>query len=219
MKMKKNSPKIIGRPKPTLTLIAKQNQIQQAVRTVAAEILNYYTWDLGNLVMLCNLKGGTWFFKDLYDTLHSLRLASPIAIHPIATEFEGIEFDFIQTSSYENKTKSSNEIAILKNYKNYKTEKHILIVDDIMDTGRALRTFIDQFVTETKTAHSLTPVMPKTLRTCVLVNKTLTRKEDIQPDFTGLEVKSGYLVGYGMGVGDKYRCLPDIYKYVEPDEG
>jgi hypoxanthine phosphoribosyltransferase len=147
---------------------------------------------------LCNLKGALFFFADLYKKI----------------AHQDIEIDFLQTSSYGFGT-SPTQTEVLRSFKDITTHlegKDILIIDDIMDTGVTLDTLVKEAKSFSKKIASI--------RTCVLINKTERRKKkSIKPDYSGFVVDKGYLVGYGLGVGDRYRTLPDIHTIVPEGKG
>lgn len=142
------------------------------------------------LVAVCALKGAFIFFSDLVRQIHNPEL----------------ELDFVRLSSYGRGT-SSGRIAFGKDLELDIRNKHVLIVEDIVDTGHTMKFLLDQFSSRE----------PRTLRIAALLDKYERREVDVKVDFAGFEVPDGFLVGYGLDYGEHYRSLPDIYR-IELDQ-
>ena len=110
-----------------------------------------------------------------------------------------IQFDTMDVSSYEG-TESVGEIRILKDLDTPIKGLDIILVEDIVDTGRTLQTVKNTLLH--RGAASVT--------ICTLLNKSARRTVDIQADYIGFEVADEFVVGYGMDFNQKYRCLPYI---------
>ena len=110
-----------------------------------------------------------------------------------------IQFDTMDVSSYEG-TESVGEIRILKDLDTPVKGLDIILVEDIVDTGRTLQTVKNTLLH--RGAASVT--------ICTLLNKSARRTVDIQADYIGFEVADEFVVGYGMDFNQKYRCLPYI---------
>ena len=160
----------------------------------------YYDLPMSEVTLLCNLKGGMFFFSDLCKYIRQYQTRKP------EVDDTYPKIDFVQTSSYGENTSSEATVSVLRSYKPQGKNEHVLLIDDIADTGKAIKTLSQDLIKHENIA---------TLNTCVLVDKVERRTESIFIQFCCFSVPSGYLVGYGLGIGDKYRSLPDIYKIME----
>lgn len=112
-----------------------------------------------------------------------------------------VELDFMDVSSYHGGVSSSGEVKILKDLDTAVEGRHILIVEDIIDTGRTLRYIID-LLKHRKAAS---------VKVCTLTDKPEGRVvKDVEADYVGIEVPNEFLVGYGLDYEQKYRNLPYI---------
>ena len=110
-----------------------------------------------------------------------------------------MRLDFIGVSSYRDGTEST-ELVFTKELRLDVRDRDVLLVDDILDTGKTLRAVIDK----------LTGMAPRRIRTCVLLSKKARRKYDIPADYVGFEIPDKFVVGYGLDYAEKYRNLPHI---------
>ena len=140
------------------------------------------------LLLVGVLKGSFIFLADL-----SRRIALPHAV------------DFIALSSYGNATRSTGEVRLIMDLRQAIAGKHVLIVEDIVDTGHTLA-----YLT-----HILGAREPASLETCALVHKPSRREVHVKLDYVGFEIPDKWVVGYGLDYADQYRTLPYI-GYVEP---
>lgn len=135
------------------------------------------------LLMIGVLKGANVFMSDLMRAV-----TVPIQI------------DFIAASSYGTSTESSGIVRIVKDL-DYSIEgKHVMIVEDIIDTGLTLKYLFDNFSAR----------KPASLSIISLLDKPERRKVDIQVDYTGFEIPDEFIVGYGIDYAEKYRNLPFV---------
>jgi hypoxanthine phosphoribosyltransferase len=112
-----------------------------------------------------------------------------------------LEMDFMATSSYGNATESSGVVRILKDLDTSVEGRHILIVEDIIDSGLTLRYLMENLARRN----------PTSIAVCTLLDKTKAREEDIiQPQYTGFSIPDRFVVGYGLDYAQKYRNLPYI---------
>jgi len=136
-----------------------------------------------NLLLLGTLKGAVPFIADL-----SRAIALPL------------EIDYMAISSYGNSTESSGVVRILKDLEGPISQKHVLIVEDIVDSGLTL--------------HYLTDVLrqrkPLSLRICTLLDKGRERVKAVELDYTGFQIPDRFVVGYGLDYAQRYRNLPYI---------
>ncbi len=129
------------------------------------------------------LKGGVVFLADLIR----------------ATDIP-VEIDFMEVSSYGDGTESSGVVRILEDLSINISGRHVLIVEDIVDTGRTLKYIIENL----ETRH------PKSLRICALLDRRGRREVDLTLDYVGFVVPDKFVVGYGLDLAQKYRNLPYI---------
>ena len=110
------------------------------------------------------------------------------------------ELDFMDISSYGTGTSSSGVVRILKDLEEDITDRHVLIVEDIIDTGLTLSYLL----------RSLQARKPASLEICALLSKPSRRRADLQVRYLGFEVPDEFVVGYGLDYAGAYRNLPDI---------
>ncbi len=157
-------------------------QLQQRISELAAQIEADYI-DQGDLLLICVLKGGYMFLADL-----SRALSRP---H---------ELDFMGISSYGAGTTSSGAVQIIMDLKAPITNRNVLIVEDIIDSGRTL-----DYMRLNLLARG-----PATLKICSLLSKPSRREVDVFVDYTGFEIPDEFVVGYGLDFAEEYRNLPYI---------
>ena len=110
-----------------------------------------------------------------------------------------VRFEFIEISSYEG-TESTGKIKVKKDISGNIEGKDVLIVEDIIDTGRTLK-FLKDYLLKKK---------PKSLKICTLVDKPSRRIADVNVDYNGFEIENKYIVGHGFDIDGDYRNLPFI---------
>jgi len=162
------------------------SEITRRVQELGKTITSEYQGE--DLFVIAILKGGFMFASDL---VRSIEL--PIRI------------EFIRLSSYGSCDSPQWDVRILGDIEGPITGKHVLIVDDIMDTGHSLVTF----------KKHLEQKNPASVKICTMIDKTCRRDVSIQPDFYGFRIDDGFIVGYGLDYAENYRGLPDIY-VIEP---
>lgn len=159
-----------------------EEQVDEKIRAVA-ELVNR---DYGDrpVHLICILKGGVMFMCEL-----AKRLTMPVS------------FDFMSVSSYGGGTESSGVVRIIKDLDESLEGKDVLIVEDIIDSGRTLAYLIDV----------LDKRMPKSIRLCTLLDKPSRRVEKaVHVDYTCFEIPDKFVVGFGLDYDQKYRNLPYI---------
>ena len=129
------------------------------------------------------LKGGVFFTCELVK-----RLTIPVSI------------DFMSVSSYGNGTKSSGVVKVIKDLDEAIEGKHVLVVEDIVDSGRTLSYLLE----------NLKRRKPKSLRLCTLLDKPDRRIADVHVDYTGFAIPDEFVVGYGLDYMQHYRNLPYV---------
>ena len=111
-----------------------------------------------------------------------------------------VKFDFMAVSSYGNSTESSGNIQILKDLDDPIEGENILIVEDIIDSGRTLHYLIEY----------LNSKKPKSIKLCTLFDKPERREFEVNVDWTGFDIPDEFIVGYGLDYAQRYRNLPFI---------
>jgi hypoxanthine phosphoribosyltransferase len=165
----------------TNTLISEQD-IQKRIRSLAAEIERDYPQQDG-IHLVAILKGGFMFMADLVRAMT-----------------ERVTMDFMAVSSYGKGTTSSGQVRVLKDLDSNVEGRHIILVEDIVDTGLTLH-----YLQELLRARA-----PKSLKTACLLSKPSRRKVDVQVDYIGFTIEDHFVVGYGLDYAEKYRNLPHI---------
>lgn len=115
-----------------------------------------------------------------------------------------VSLDFMSVSSYGNETKSSGVVKIVKDLDEPLVGKNVIIVEDIVDSGRTL-SYLMEMLKDRK---------PASLKLCTLLDKPERRVVDVDVDYTGFQIPDEFVVGYGLDYDQKYRNLPYI-GYVE----
>jgi hypoxanthine phosphoribosyltransferase len=168
-----------------MTILLEAEQIQRRIREMAAEIEAAYP--PGEQIHLVGvLKGGFVFMADL--------------VRAMSVVPGRVTLDFIAVSSYQQSTRSSGEVRLLKDLDTGLEGRHVIIVEDIVDTGLTL-TYLQDILR----ARS-----PKTLRTVCLLSKPSRRVVDVKVEYIGFTIEDRFVVGYGLDYGEKYRNLPYI---------
>ncbi len=162
-------------------VLITERQILSRIDAMADEIAADYRDK--DLVLVGILKGAVVFFAELYK---SLRM--PAAI------------DFMAISSYGAATHSTGTVRVLKDLDISVEGKHVLIVEDIVDSGLTL-----QYLKTNMLARSVASV-----RVATLLDKPERRKVDIQPDYCGFTIPNEFVVGYGLDYNERYRNLREV---------
>ena len=158
------------------------DQIQTRVREMADEIeADYPEGEEIHLVGV--LKGGFMFMADLVRAMSAR-----------------VTLDFIAVSSYAQSTRSSGEVRLLKDLDSRLEGRHVIIVEDIVDTGLTLMYLQD----------ILRARAPRSLRTACLLSKPSRRLVNVVVDYIGFTIEDRFVVGYGLDYGEKYRNLSSI---------
>ena len=160
-------------------ILISADEIQARVRELGAQIARDYE-PRGDLLLVGVLKGCMMFMVDL-----ARAISLPLAI------------DFIATSSYGHSTQSSGVVRLLKDLDTDIAGRHVLIVEDIIDSGLTLDYLRDQ----------LSRRNPASLRICSLLNKPERRLTDVPVDYLGFDIPNDFVVGYGLDYAQRYRNL------------
>lgn len=161
-------------------VLISEKEISSRVKEIAEELQAEYK---GRELMIVALLSGTIVF--LADLVRRLDLA--------------LKIDFLGISSYGNDT-VSKEVVITKELKLEVSGRDILVLDDILDTGRTLKLTVDK----------IKALKPNSLKTCVLLDKPARRVIDISADYVGFEIPDYFVVGYGLDFAERFRNLPFI---------
>lgn len=162
-------------------ILLTEEQLRERVTELGARISDDYRDDPPILVNV--LKGGIVFMADLIR-------ATNIAV----------EIDFMEVSSYGDGTESSGVVRILEDLSLSITDRHVLIVEDIVDTGLTLRYILENL----ETRH------PKSIKICTLLDRRGRREVNLNLDYVGFVVPDKFVIGYGLDLAQKYRNLPHI---------
>jgi hypoxanthine phosphoribosyltransferase len=160
-------------------ILASEEIIQETVRLLAAHISRDYE---GQQVLLVGILKGAFIF--LADLSRHLTVEHQV--------------DFMSLSSYGATATTSGEVRIIMDLRTFIRGKHVIVVEDIVDTGYTLR-YLQQLLEARE---------PASLRTCVLLSKPDRRLVDLTIDYLGFEIPDRWVVGYGLDFAERYRTLP-----------
>ena len=167
-----------------LKKIISLEEIHNKIKELAHQIDKDY--DEEPIVFIGTLKGAFIFLADLLKHIKNPH----------------IEVDFVRLKSYGMSSSSSGKIEITKDVEIPLEGKHVIVVEDIVDTGLTLNFLLNH----------LKKYRPKSIKICALVDKKERRKEEVNIDYVGFVVEKGFLVGYGLDLAEKYRHLPGVYE-------
>lgn len=153
-------------------------QLQAKVQELGKQISADYKGE--EVVLVCVLKGAVMFFADLARTVEG-----------------DVRLDFISCSSYGNSTVSSGVVRIMKDLDRPIEGKHVIIVEDIVDTGTTMNYLMD----------NLRSRKAKSIRLAALFDKPDRRKVEVTVDYSGFIIPDLFIVGYGLDYAEKYRSL------------
>jgi hypoxanthine phosphoribosyltransferase len=171
------------------TLI-ESGAVRAQIRRLAAEIDREL--DGRSVLLVGILKGSVFFLCDL-----ARELSSPV------------EIDFLQASSYGTETRSSGNVRFLRDLSVDIAGRNVLVVEDIVDTGRTLARIMDLLGTRN----------PLWLKSCALLRKRIPGGDAIPVDFVGFEIEDRFVVGYGLDYAEAYRNLPYVAVLAETISG
>lgn len=165
-----------------IRVLLTEEEVNRRISEVAAAVSRDYEGKTVHLI--CVLKGGVFFTCEL-----AKRLTVPVSL------------DFMSVSSYGDETKSSGVVRIVKDLDESLKGKEVLIVEDIIDSGRTLSYLIEV----------LKQRGPESIRLCTLLDKPERRvKKEVKVDYTCFSIPDQFVVGYGLDYAQKYRNLPYI---------
>ncbi len=162
-------------------VLVTKEEIDTRVQQLADQINKDYAGKEVTLVV--TLRGAVVFFADLFRRLTG-----------------NVDCDFIAVSSYGAGTTSSGEVKLVKDLSSPVKGRHLIIVEDIIDTG----------VTLVYLKKLLEAREPASVKLCALLDKPSRRKVDLKGDYVGFEIPNEYVVGFGLDYDQKYRNLPEV---------
>ncbi|QBD80234.1 hypoxanthine phosphoribosyltransferase [Ktedonosporobacter rubrisoli] len=162
-------------------ILISEEQIRTKVAELGQQISEHYQGK--NLLLLGTLKGAVPFIADLARAIHV-----------------PLELDYMAVASYGDSTVSSGIVRITKDLEGPIDHKHVLIIEDIIDSGLTLHYLIDL----------LRRRNPLSLRICALLTKDRKRLQEIECDYVGFHIPDRFVVGYGLDYAQRYRNLPYV---------
>jgi hypoxanthine phosphoribosyltransferase len=163
------------------TILVSEAAIKRRLKKLGADIAAIYGKEEITVVAIIN--GAILFTADLLR-----QIPNPIRL------------DCLRISSYRNETKSHGKPKLLHSLSLDLTNRHVLLIDDILDTGKTLSVVVD----------IIKKLKPASVRTCVLLDKKGRREVDFTADLVGFEIPDKFVVGYGLDFAERYRNLPCI---------
>lgn len=164
-----------------IEVLVTKEDVEERISEMADEINRAYAGK--SLHLVCILKGGAFFMCELAKHLNM-----PVSL------------DFMSVSSYGSATKSSGVVKIVKDLDEPIKDKDVLVVEDIVDSGRTLSYLMEM----------LRDRGPKSLHLCTLLDKPERRVVEVNVDYTGFQIPDKFVVGYGLDYDQHYRNLPYI---------
>ena len=164
-----------------VSVLISEEEMDKKIRYLGEQISKDYEGKAIHLV--CVLKGACPFMCEL-----AKRITLPVT------------YDFMSVSSYGNSTDSSGVVKIIKDLDESIEGKNVIVVEDIVDTGRTLSYLMEM----------LRGREPESLALCTLLDKPERRTHEVHVDYTGFQVPDEFIVGYGLDYAQKYRNLPYI---------
>jgi len=162
-------------------VLISEEELQARIAEMGAQLSEEYEGK--DVVLVCILRGAVHFFSDL-------------ARHMTCRAV----FDFMSISSYGNSSRTSGVVRIAKDMDTAITGRHVLIIEDIMDSGYTLKHLKKLLLSRE----------PASLKICCLLDKPSRRECDITPDYTGFTIPNEFVVGYGLDCENYYRNLPYV---------
>ena len=164
-----------------IKMLLSEEEVDARIKQIGEQISkDYYDREVH---LICVLKGGSFFMCEL-----AKRITVPVTM------------DFMSVSSYGGDTQSSGVVKIVKDLDESIKDKDVIVVEDIVDSGRTLSYLLEM----------LQGRGPATMRLCTLLDKPDRRVVDVDVDYTGFQIPDEFVVGYGLDYDQKYRNLPYI---------
>ena len=171
-----------------IRVVLSKSTIQRRVKKLAKQITQDYAGKTP--VIICMLKGAVYFFTDL---VKNIKL--PLTI------------EFARLSSYKNGT-VGGDMELVADIKEKIEGKDVLIVEDIVDSGKTLAYFIDM----------LKKKNPASVKICTFLDKLTRREVDVKSEYIGFDIDCGFVIGYGLDYAEKYRELPYLAEVLDPSK-
>ena len=162
-------------------VLLSEKEVDDRIQAIGEQISRDYAGKQVHLI--CVLRGGSFFLCEL-----AKRITVPVSL------------DFMSVSSYGSETKSSGVVKIIKDLDEPIKGKDVLVIEDIVDSGRTLSYLMEM----------LKDRGPASLKLCTLLDKPDRRVIDVPVDYTGFEIPDEFVVGYGLDYDQRYRNLPYI---------
>ena len=164
-----------------IRVLISEEDVDAKIAEIGRQISEDYAGE--SVHLLCILKGSVFFTCEL-----AKRITVPVSL------------DFMSVSSYGDGTSSSGVVKIAKDLDETIEGKNVIVIEDIIDSGRTLHYLLD--VLEKRN--------PKSMKLCTLLDKPERRVKDVKVDYTGFAIPDEFVVGYGLDYAQKYRNLPYI---------
>lgn len=164
-----------------IRVLLPEEEVDARIQAIGEQISRDYTGKQVHLI--CVLKGGSFFMCEL-----AKRITVPVSL------------DFMAVSSYGGGTESRGVVKIVKDLDEPIKDRDVLVVEDIVDSGRTLKYLLEM----------LGARGPKSLHLCTLLDKPDRRVVDVDVDYTGFQIPDEFVVGYGLDYDQRYRNLPYI---------
>lgn len=164
-----------------IKVLLPEEEVVERIRQIGKQITEDYEGE--EIFLICTLKGASFFACEL-----AKRINLPLTL------------DFIAVASYGSSTRSSGEVRMIKDLDESIEGKNVIVVEDIVDTGRTLSYLLEMMKKRN----------PKSLKLCSLLDKPERRVVEVAVDYKGFEVPDLFVVGYGLDYAQKYRNLPYI---------
>ncbi len=165
----------------TIKVLLSEETVDERIETLGKQISEDYAGKQVHLVGI--LKGSVFFMCEL-----AKRITVPVSM------------DFMSVSSYGDGTSSSGIIRMVKDLDETLEGKEVIVVEDIIDSGRTLSYLLE----------TLSRRLPASMKLCTLLDKPERRVKDVRVDYVGFEIPDEFVVGYGLDYAQKYRNLPYI---------
>lgn len=169
-------------------VLCSEEQIASRLKELGAQISKDYEGK--NLLVVSLLKGSFIFCADLVRNI-----TVPVKI------------DFMTTSSYGHGEESTGHVKVVSDVNSDLNGYDVLIVDDITDTALTMHHVVNHLKAKN----------PKSVKSCVLLDKPSRRKVELVPDYCGFEIEDKFVVGYGLNYGDYYRNIPYVFNVTNED--
>lgn len=163
-------------------ILFHEQTILSRLDEMARDITNFYAGE--ELTVVAVLNGSLIFAADLLR-----RIPLPLKL------------DCLSVSSYHGGTESSGVVTFDQNSMPDVKDRHVLVIDDILDSGRTLHAICGRIRGE---------LQPKSVRVCVLLSKRCPRAEELEADFVGFDIDNEFVIGYGLDFAEHYRNLPFV---------